>query len=111
MMHFLKLNPLPFESIKAKEKTVEMRLYDDKRRLITPGDKITFTNINTQEQLICSVLKVNVFKNFSQLYSAYDKKAIGYKEWEDAKPEDMMQYYPLAKMQSNGVCAIEIKVD
>ena len=110
-MHFLKLSPLPFESIKAKEKTVEMRLYDDKRRLITPGDKITFTNINTQEQLICSVLKVNVFKNFSQLYSAYDKKAIGYKEWEDAKPEDMMQYYPLAKMQSNGVCAIEIKVD
>lgn len=111
MMHFLKLNPEPFESIKSKEKTVEMRLYDDKRRLITPGDKITFTNINTQEQLICSVLKVNVFKNFSQLYSAYDKKAIGYKEWEDAKPEDMMQYYPLAKMQSNGVCAIEIKVD
>ena len=111
MMHFLKLNPEPFESIKAKEKTVEMRLYDDKRRLIAPGDKITFTNINTQEQLICSVLKVNVFKNFSQLYSAYDKKAIGYKEWEDAKPEDMMQYYPLAKMQSNGVCAIEIKVD
>ena len=107
----MNLQSEPFNSIKSGKKDIEMRLYDDKRRLITPGDKITFTNINTQEQLICSVLKVNVFKNFSQLYSAYDKKAIGYKEWEDAKPEDMMQYYPLAKMQSNGVCAIEIKVD
>ena len=36
--HFMNLKPAPFNSIKAGKKDVEMRLYDDKRRLINKKD-------------------------------------------------------------------------
>lgn len=110
MMHFMNLNPAPFYSILSGKKWVEMRLYDDKRRLLKENDSITFTNNQTGERLVCLVLAVKVFNNFESLYKAYDKTAIGYEDEENANPEDMKQYYPLAKIQENGVCAIEIKV-
>ena len=111
MKHFMNLNPAPFLSIKSGEKDVEMRLYDDKRRAINKGDKIEFTNNQTGEKLVCSVLAVRVFKSFDSLYRAYDKTRLGYKPNESACPCDMKQYYPLEQMQKDGVCAIEIKLD
>lgn len=111
MIHFLNLHPGPFKNIKSGKKDVEMRLYDDKRRLIKVDDQITFTNNQTGETLSCTVLDIKVFKNFEALYSSYNKTRIGYEEWEDANPEDMKQYYPEDEMQSNGVCAIEIKLN
>ena len=110
MMHYFNLNPAPFASVKSGKKTVEMRLYDDKRRLIKPGDLITFTNTETAEKIVCAVLAIKVFENFESLYANYDKQKLGYLEKEIASPEDMKQYYPLAEMQANGVCAIEIEL-
>lgn len=110
-MHFMNLHPAPFASIKAGVKDVEMRLYDDKRRLIKVGDQITFTNNVSGEQLTASVLAVNNFASFEELYNAYDKIRIGYNESEIANPEDMKQYYPDTEMQKSGVCAIEIKLN
>ena len=108
--HFMNLKPAPFNSIKAGKKDVEMRLYDDKRRLIKQSDLIVFTNEESKEELTCEVLAITRFASFAELYSAYNKVRLGYNEEETAKPEDMMQYYPLPQMQANGVCAIEIKV-
>lgn len=110
MMHYFNLQPAPFLAIKSGKKWVEMRLYDDKRKLLKINDSITFTNNQTGETLVCSVLAVNLFPSFESLYKAYDKIAIGYEEWEEANPEDMKQYYPLDEMQQNGVCAIELKL-
>ena len=108
--HFMNLKPAPFNSIKAGKKDVEMRLYDDKRRLINKQDLIVFTNEASGEKITCEVLAITRFASFAELYSAYNKVRLGYEEKETAKPEDMMQYYPLPQMQANGVCAIEIKV-
>ena len=110
MMYYLNLHPAPFASIKAGEKVVEMRLYDEKRRLIKSGDKITFTNNQSGETLVCLVEDIKVFNSFESLYLAYDKTKLGYKTYETANPEDMKIYYPLASMQEQGVCAIEIKL-
>ena len=38
----MKLNKEPFEKIKSGEKTIELRLYDEKRRKIKAGDTICF---------------------------------------------------------------------
>ena len=109
MVHYFNLNPAPFESIKNGKKDVEMRLYDDKRKLIKVDDQITFTNTSTAETLDCTVLAVKIFKSFEELYANYEKQRLGYLDNEIANPEDMKQYYPLTEMQANGVCAIEIK--
>ena len=51
MKHEMKLNNEPFIKIKNGTKTVELRLNDEKRKLLNVGDVICFTNINTLENL------------------------------------------------------------
>ena len=53
MIHYLNLHDAPFQSIKNKLKTIEMRLNDERRKLINVGDIIVFTNNVTNETLSC----------------------------------------------------------
>ena len=55
MVHTMNLQEEPFQMIKEKTKTIELRLYDEKRRTIKPGDMIAFNNNHTEE-----ILKVKV---------------------------------------------------
>ena len=45
MKHEMKLNDSPFNKIKNGTKTMELRLYDEKRRRLREKDYIEFTNI------------------------------------------------------------------
>ena len=45
MVHQIKLNESLFERIKNGTKTIEFRLYDEKRRKIKLGDKIEFSKL------------------------------------------------------------------
>ena len=110
MKHLMNLCEKPFLMIKNGFKRVEMRLYDEKRKLINKGDEIEFESLATGEKLIVMVNDIKVFKSFEELYKNYDKKALGYLENESANHTDMLQYYPSEDMQQNGVCAIEIKL-
>ena len=47
----MKLDKEPFEKIKSGEKTIELRLYDEKRRKIRVGDIIVFTCRDGGERL------------------------------------------------------------
>ena len=107
----LRLNKKPFESIKNGEKTVEMRLYDEKRQKINIGDYIVFKlRDNEEEQIKTVVQDVDVFLNFEQLYNAYDKTALGYKENEDASYKDMEEYYSKEEQAKYGVVAITVEI-
>ena len=107
----LRLNKKPFESIKNGEKTVEMRLYDEKRQQINIGDYIVFKlRDNEEEQIKTVVQDVDVFLNFEQLYKNYDKAILGYKENEEANYKDMEEYYFLEEQSKYGVVAITIEL-
>ena len=45
MIHEMSLNPAPFEKIKNGEKSIEIRLYDEKRRGVKIGDIIIFSKL------------------------------------------------------------------
>ena len=52
MLHKMKLNESPFERIKNGTKTIEFRLYDEKRQQVKVGDQIEFSKLpNLQEKL------------------------------------------------------------
>lgn len=106
----MKLNPEPFEMIKAGVKTVELRLFDEKRRKILAGDEIIFTSTKTGEVLSTLVLAVRVFPDFEGLYKSYDKISMGYLPDEEANPSDMEAYYSRADIEKYGVVAIELKI-
>ncbi len=110
MLHNMKLQENPFIKIKAGTKTIKMRLNDEKRSKIVVGDKIMFTNVKTNEKIICEVLNLYHYKNFEELYANFDKTSIGYNFNEVANPNDMSQYYDKYEILKYGVLGIEIKV-
>lgn len=109
MTHFMKLKNEPFMSIKNGLKTIEMRLFDEKRKQIKVGDTIEFTNIVSLEKLKVKVIALHKFKNFEELYSHFNKTQLGYKQTEIASPNDMNQYYTNDDIHKYGVLGIEIK--
>ena len=110
MIHKMNLWHDPFEKIKSGTKTIEMRLYDEKRSQITVGDIIVFTDASNGEQLECSVLNLYRYANFEEMYKYHDKVSIGYKSDELALPSDMLEYYSKEKIEKYGVVGIEISV-
>ncbi len=110
MKHKMNLVSSAFKSINSGEKTVEMRLNDEKRAEIAVGDEIEFENIDTHQKLNCTVIKLTRYKDFFELYSNFNKIKIGYKENEAANAEDMYAYYSKEQIEKYGVLAIEIKL-
>ncbi len=110
MKHNMKLNPVPFEMIKSGEKTIELRLFDEKRQQIKTGDKIVFTNNTSGETLNTLVVKLHRFDSFEELYKSLPLLKCGYttENVDNAKPSDMEQYYSLEEQNKYGVVGIEL---
>ncbi len=101
----------PFQAIKDGYKTVEMRLYDEKRRLLRIGDHIVFANRDNGETLEVIIQGLKRYKDFVELYDAYpDKRVIGYAPGETADPKDMLRYYGQDLIDKWGALAIEISL-
>lgn len=109
-IHDMKLYDDAFNLIKNKTKTIEMRLNDEKRKLLKKGDFIRFTNTLTGEKLICEIIDIYKYKTFTELYKHHDKVSIGYKKSDNPNPDDMLAYYSYEDINKYGVLAIKIKV-
>lgn len=108
--HEMNLNPEPFESIYNKEKDIEMRLYDEKRRMLSIGDIIVFINNKTFIKVKAVVTNLYIYNDYYELYKNFEKTRLGYKKNEVAHPSDMEEYYSKEKIEKYGVIGIEIKV-
>ena len=110
MMHIMKLHSSPFEMIKSGEKTIELRLFDEKRQQVKVGDKILFTNIANGETLNTTVLKLHRFDSLKELYKSLPLLQCGYtrENIDKATPSDMEQYYSVEEQNKYGVVGIEL---
>ena len=108
MLHKMKLNESPFERIKNGTKTIEFRLYDEKRQQIKVGDQIEFSKLpNLQEKLLVDVVelyKEDTFENlFRKLYN--DEQEI------TRKTKAMYEIYSPEKEHQYGILGIKIKIN
>lgn len=110
MKHKMSLRDIPFNSIKNGTKTIELRLYDEKRKMINVGDIICFTNVLNNNQIEVEVVNLHLFNSFEELYAHFNKVCLGYAENEPASPKDMLDYYSASEQQQYGVVGIEIKL-
>ena len=112
MTHKMNLNPEPFKMICSGQKTIELRLNDEKRQKIKVGDSIEFTQTETGEFLIVQVIAIHRFDFFAKLYQKLPLLKCGYTkaDIETAKPEDMDLYYTPEQQAKYGVLGIEIKI-
>lgn len=111
MTHTLNLHPQPFALIADGRKTIELRLYDEKRRQIQVGDTLVFTHSDDPAQtLTAQVTALHLYPDFAALYAALPLDKCGYlpEELATAAPEDMNVYYSAEKQAQYGVVGIEI---
>lgn len=113
MQHIMRLNPLPFKMIASGEKTIELRLNDEKRRKLNRKDLITFVNTEDSFKTITAeVIDIYKYKSFKKLYADLPLLKCGYtkEDVKTASPEDMLAYYSAKQQEKYGVLGIEIKV-
>jgi ASC-1-like (ASCH) protein len=105
----MKLQAGPLYRIKEGKKTVEVRLYDEKRRLINVGDEIEFALVTDEnEKLHAKVLDLIRARTFAELFEMLPPTVFG-KEHK-ANPQDMYQYYTKEQEEQYGVVGIKIEV-
>ena len=113
MTHTMKLKDDPFHKIASGRKTIELRLYDEKRQAIKDGDRIEFTKIsNPAKKLLSEVTALHLFPSFQALYDVLPLKKCGYsgETLKHASYKDMEQYYSPEKQAQYGVVGIELRL-
>lgn len=113
MLYHMKLQPEPYNLVKSGCKTIELRLYDEKRKVLQVGDVIEFLNLkNKVEKLRVKVTALHKFDTFEELYKDISLKKCGYREAEldNASFQDMDIYYPREKQKKYGVLGIEFEL-
>ena len=109
MKHEMRLHDGPFKKIQAGTKTIEMRLYDEKRQMIQVGDEIEFTSRTSFEKQLTKVIAIHIYSSFEEIYREYDKVSLGYDIDEEASFTDLEKYYSKEEQEKYGVVGIEIR--
>ena len=107
MLHKMKLKESPFERIKNGTKTVEFRLFDEKRQQIKVGDQIEFSKLpDLQEKILVDVVELyreDTFESlFRKLYSDEDEIK--------RKTKAMYNFYTSEDEKKYGVLGIKINL-
>jgi len=107
------LHPLVFDIVLNKDKDVEIRVNDEKRRKLNIGDTLVFLKRpDDKEEIKATITNLVYFNNFLEVTDYYDMKRI---YLEDTTKEDyinlMKQFYSEEEVNKYGVVAIEFKLE
>lgn len=108
--HHLKLATVPFDAIVSGQKTIESRLYDEKRRQVQIGDKIIFTNRENPDQAVTvEVIGLLRYKTFKDLFSHNNPGKFGGEsvQWLE---NQINEFYSMEDQLESGVIGIEFKL-
>jgi ASC-1-like (ASCH) protein len=102
------LRPEPFEKIKEGTKTIELRLWDEKRRKINVGDIIEFTDTeDASSKIKVTVKSLNKAGSFSELLDRFPIESFGGENKEQLL-DRLRDYYSEQEEKELGVVGIEI---
>lgn len=105
--HQLKLATEPFDAIVSGHKTIESRLYDEKRQKIQIGDQIIFTNRDNPSQTATTeVVGLLRYATFHDLFLHNDPQKFGGEsvEWLESQ---ISEFYSIENQQLHNVVGIE----
>ena len=107
----MKLNEKYFEYIKRGTKRIELRLNDEKRKLIKIGDKIRFLKLPKLDEYIDvtveDLIKYDNFKEFNK----YPIEILASKEMSNEElMKDLEKFYSKKEQEKYGVLGIKFKI-
>lgn len=112
-MYISHLHKEPFEQIAAGLKTLEARIFDEKRRQLKVGDRLQFINrSNESELLLARITNLYNYSSFEAMFRTLGVVQFGYEP--GTSPFDaarsMRRYYALEEEEEHGVVGIELSV-
>lgn len=79
MLHGMKLLKEPFDKISLGKKTVEIRLFDEKRKILRIGDIVEFSKLpGLHEKLRVKILEILYYDSFQDLVNDLGMTCLGY---------------------------------
>lgn len=109
MEHIIRLHPSPFNEIKNSRKIIELRLYDEKRKLLKVGDTIKFLKRPELNEFVnVKITDLFYFNNFKDLINSFPLNYFGseYASYEELV-NSMKIYYSLEEQSKYGVIGIK----
>jgi len=106
-IHNMSLKEKYFNLIKNGSKTIELRLFDDKRQKIQIGDKIKFTN--NDESFEVNVVGLVRAQTFEDLFQIIPVQRCGFNSSIEAL-DIMEQFYTKQMQNKQGVVGIVVKL-
>ena len=102
-----------FDIVSSKDKDVEIRLNDEKRRKLNIGDKLVFLKRpDDKESIKATITNLVYFNSFQEVVNYYDMKRI---YLDNTSSEDyinlMKRFYNDEEVEKYGVVAIEFKLE
>ena len=106
----MKVQEKYYNLLKKGIKTIELRLYDDKRKKINVGDEIIFENLNNSNDSFIGIVEaLYPAQNFMKLSEKIPIFKTGFQTQEELL-ETMENFYPINVQTKTGVLGIEIKI-
>jgi ASC-1-like (ASCH) protein len=113
MNHTMKLLESPYDRISSGKKTIEIRLFDEKRQKINVGDTIEFSKLpELKEKLKVRVIELLRYKTFKDLINDYGLEYYGHSKNYLIKDflEDIYKIYSKEDEKKYGVLGIKIQI-
>lgn len=112
MVHEMKLRAKYYNLIKQGEKIYEIRLNDEKRKLIDVGDVITFKKEPELRDSFNVIVKDLIyFDSFDEMASTLPLKKVGF---ENEKADEVIdiyhQFYTVEDEKKYGIVAIKVEI-
>lgn len=107
-VHKMTLKQPYFDLICAGKKTIELRMYDEKRKAIQIGDKIEFTN--QDKKCLVDVKGFVRAQTFAELFKFVDVEKTGLETVEKAV-NIMQEFYDIDYQNKIGVVGICIELE
>ena len=107
-MHIMSVKEEYYNMLKSGKKTIELRLFDDKRQLIKIGDIIEFHNGSDEDDNFqAKVIGLHRANNFEELCKKIKIGNAGFED-KDYLMKILEEFYPIEKQNKNGVVGIEV---
>ena len=110
MNHKMKLQPKYYDFILNGTKRIEIRLNDEKRRMIKVGDTITFYKESLlNESFNVKIVNLYRYNNFNELFDNFDITLLADKSIsKEELLNELEKFYSKEKQEQYGVLGIEV---
>ena len=109
-IHHMSLQNQYFCLIKQGKKSIELRLWDDKRKKIKVGDIIVFHNVDSAETILeTKVVQLYFAADFQELSKITNIKQTGFNDTATML-QTLEKIYPLSQQKKYQVVGIEIQL-